>query len=345
MSVGMRLRAFGYGSLRQRLPAVAPREVADQVVYAHAGVREWYANGPLGLEQGFTVSASPADRHAGPLTLDLALSGNARSRMSGGADGVTFTGTGGSLAYRGLSATDARGRALRAWIELHGRDLLLRVATAGASYPIKVDPFVQQAKLTASDGSEFDELGSSVALSGNTIAVGAPQATVGANFDQGAVYVFSEGGSGWADATQTAKLTASDGSADDRFGSSVAISGGTIVVGAPDATVGGNANQGAGYVFVKPASGWANATQTGKLTASDGAAGDGFGSSVAISGNTVVAGAPGATVNSNFLQGAAYVFVTPGSGWANATQTAKLTASDGAAEDNFGRQGAIRAAA
>ena len=148
--------------------------------------------------------------------------------------------------------------------------------------------------------------------------------------------MFTEPGSGWANMTQTAKLTASDGAADDDFGDSVSISGNTVVVGAADATVGANSGQGAAYVFTEPGSGWANMTQTAKLTASDGAAGDDFGFSVSISGNTVVVGAPNATVGGNAGQGAAYVFTEPGSGWANMTQTAKLTASDGAAGDDFG---------
>ena len=77
------------------------------------------------------------------------------------------------------------------------------------------------------------------------------------------------------------------------FGDSVSISGNTVVVGAPDATIGSNSQQGAAYVFTESGSGWANMTQTAKLTASDGAAGDAFGISVSISGNTVVVGAPG----------------------------------------------------
>jgi hypothetical protein len=320
---------------------VAARVAANQVVYVHAGVSEWYANGPLGLEQGFTVPAASAGRHAGPLTLELGLSGDARGRLLRGADGVMFTGAGGALAYRGLAATDARGRALPAWIELRGSELLLRVAVAGASYPIRVDPFVQQGKLTAADGAEFDALGTSVAISGETIVVGAPSATVGSNPGQGAAYVFVKPRSGWANATQTAKLTAADGAASDNFGSSVAISGNTIVAGAHDATVGGNLDQGAAYVFVKPRSGWADATQTAKLTAADGTTFDLLGASVAISGDTVVAGAPNATVGGNAGQGAAYVFVKPRSGWADATQTAKLTASGGGPEDALGSSVAI----
>jgi hypothetical protein len=119
VSLGLSLRAYGYGAALQQLRAVAPRVAADQVVYVHSGVSEWYVNGPLGLEQGFTVT-TPATRHAGPLTLALALSGDTRGRLSSGGGRVMFTRAGGALAYRGLVATDARGRALRAWIELHG---------------------------------------------------------------------------------------------------------------------------------------------------------------------------------------------------------------------------------
>ena len=72
----------------------------------------------------------------------------------------------------------------------------------------------------------------------------------------------------WA---QLAKLTGSDSVANDRLGWSVTVSGDTVVVGAPTDDVGSNADQGAAYVFVKPSTGWANMTQTAKLTASDGA--------------------------------------------------------------------------
>jgi hypothetical protein len=314
---------------------------ADQVVYVHSDVSEWYSNGPLGLEQGFTVSAPLAGRPAGPLTLALALSGDARGTLSrGGA--VLFSRAGDALAYRGLAATDARGRALRAWIELRGNDLLLRIAAADASYPIRVDPLVQQAKLTASDGQEFDELGASVAISGPTIVVGAPIATVGSNFEQGAAYVFVRGGPTWASATQVAKLTASDGASSDNFGDSVAIAGNTVVVGAHDATVAGNFDHGAVYVFVRPGSTWTDATQTAKLTTSVGSSFEGLGASVAISGDTVVAGAPGATgATGNLDQGAAEVFVKPASGWKDGSETATLTASDGQSLDTLGQSVAI----
>ncbi len=127
------------------------------------------------------------------------------------------------------------------------------------------------------------------------------------------------------------KLTASDGAERDVFGSAVAVSGDTIVVGA----VGDDAEQGSAYVFVKPAIGWANMTEAAKLTASDGAALDWFGYSVAVDGDTIVVGAPGGPTGPSTIPGSAYIFIKPPGGWVDMTQTAKLTASDGAIDDRF----------
>ena len=139
--------------------------------------------------------------------------------------------------------------------------------------------------------------------------------------------------SGWA---QLAELTPTTRNNQDWFGVSVAISGGTVVVGAFDPNI---ESTGTAYVFVKPSGGWGNETQTATLTPSDGGAG--FGTSVAISGDTIIVGAANASnLNSQLPQqqgpGAAYVFVKPPTGWTDMTETAKLTASDGADGDAFG---------
>ena len=89
-------------------------------------------------------------------------------------------------------------------------------------------------------------------------------------------------------------------------------------------------------MFVKPAGGWASETEAGEADRLRRRRNDQLGYSVAVSGDTVVAGAPGATVNGNFGQGAVYVFVKPAGGWATETEAAKLTASDGAAGDQLG---------
>jgi hypothetical protein len=111
----------------------------------------------------------------------------------------------------------------------------------------------------------------------------------------------------------------------DGFGYAVAISGDTIVVGSPVATQSGQA-----YVFVKPATGWTNMTETAKLIPSDSNAGL-FGSAVSVSGNTAAVG----SYMQNFT-GEAYVFVEPATGWASMPETARLSPSDGVVGDSFG---------
>ena len=138
--------------------------------------------------------------------------------------------------------------------------------------------------------------------------------------------------------------TASDGLSPDQLGWSVATDGATIVAGAPYHTVGTNFYQGAVYVFQERAGGWADTFQSAELVASDGAQGDLLGGSVGISGDTVVAGAIHHQVGANGSQGAVYVFVEPAGGWQDAFDTAELTASDGAANDELGGAVAISGA-
>jgi hypothetical protein len=192
----------------------------------------------------------------------------------------------------------------------------------------------ETAKLTASDGA-FDEFGISVAVSGDTILIGARRDDA----DRGSAYVFERPVAGWDDATEDAKLTASDGESGDFFGNVVAIDGNTAVIGA-HGDDDNESGSGSAYVFV-PSGGWADSTETAKLTASDGQMQDFFGWSVAVSGNTVVVGAKGDDIGSHDEQGSAYLFESPGGSWSDRTETAKLTASDGAADDEFGHSVAI----
>ena len=200
--------------------------------------------------------------------------------------------------------------------------------------------WVQKAKLTPSDGAAGDEFGHSVAVHGNTIVVGARQDDDGGS-NSGAAYVFTRPDGGWNSTTTAAKLTASDGEEDDRFGHSVAVVGDTLVVGA----YGDDGNRGAAYVFTKTGAAWTSTTTAAKLIASDGAANDELGISVAIDGDTVVAGAHLHDIDDNgssiLNAGAAYVFTKPTDGWADNTEGAKFTAPDGAANDEFGNSVAI----
>jgi hypothetical protein len=182
----------------------------------------------------------------------------------------------------------------------------------------------QVAELKGSDTAASDEFGSSVAISGTTVVVGAGNHASYA----GEAYVFDKTASGWE---QVAELKGSDTAAGDYFGWSVAISGTTAVVGA----YGHSGKAGRAYVFTKTAGGW---TQAAELDGSDTVAGDQFGSAVSLSGTTAVV----AATNRADGAGRAYVFTKTATGW---TQTAELKGSDTAAGDHFGWSVTISGAA
>ncbi len=184
----------------------------------------------------------------------------------------------------------------------------------------------EQSKLLASDGEAVDRFGYTVSLGGETALVGAPWDDEG-GADSGAAYVFTRDGTSW---TQQQKLIASDGASADLFGSAVSLCGEIALVGAPGANSFGPSS-GAAYAFVRDGTSW---TQQQKLTASDGEHGDWFGYGASLSGQTALVGAT-FDDDSGADSGAAYVFVRDGTSW---TQQQKLSASDGAAEDYFGRQ-------
>ena len=185
--------------------------------------------------------------------------------------------------------------------------------------------WLQEQQITADDGAPNAEFGVAVALHGTTAMVGAQQATIGANEDQGAVYVFDQSGSGW---TQSQKLTSNDGAAFDTFGDAVVFQGDTAIVGAYAATVGQNAYQGTAYVFTQSNGTW---SQAQKLTSDDGTEFNYFGYSLALDGTTAFIGAD--------LLGAVYVFNESGGTW---TQSQKLTGSDEGVGDIFGYSVAIQ---
>ncbi len=205
----------------------------------------------------------------------------------------------------------------------------------GAAYVFRRDEggagnWGEVTKLTSSDVEVNDVFGVSVAVSGDTAVVGAP-----GGFDPGAAYVFqrNQGGAGnWGEVT---KLTSSDGQISDLFGASVAVSGDTAVVGSFFEDAGG-VNAGAAYVFQRNEGGQDNWGEVRKLTASDAEAGDWFGVSVAVSGDSAVVGAFFEDAGGDDNAGAAYVFQRNEGGADNWGEVKKLTASDAEAGDQFG---------
>ncbi|MDY0068217.1 MAG: FG-GAP repeat protein, partial [Steroidobacteraceae bacterium] len=192
---------------------------------------------------------------------------------------------------------------------------------AGAAYVFTRNgaSWSQQAKLIAADAMSFDHFGSSIALSsdGDTALIGAPEANLSGTNDAGAAYVFTRNGVSWS---QQAKLTAAPFATNEKFGRSVALSGGTALVGAPGV--------GLTYVFGRDGASW---SQEKILTGDDGT--DGFGYSVSLSGDTALIGAYQSSPDGKSGAGAAYVFVRDGGFW---NKLPKLTATDGAPNDNFG---------
>ena len=359
---GLTLQRYGAGTTQRAVASSARVRVeGDRVTYTWDNtVDEWLVNEQRGLEHGFTVRKRPAGD--GPLTLWIGVRGELRPDVQPDGQGVVFRDVDGAsaLSYAGLTVLDSDGHMVAAHFEPAGARLALVVNDSGAHYPLVIDPLAQQtAYLKASNTNAFDSFGSSVAVSGETVIVGAPgedSSATGVDGDQtdntaagsGAAYVFVRNGGVWS---QQAYLKASNTGPGDLFGSSVAISGDVIIVGAPgesSAATGVNGDQtsnsapgsGAAYVFARNGNVW---SQQAYLKASNTGGpyvlfngGDGFGGSVGVSGDIAVVGAAnedsGATgvngdqtSNSAFNSGAAYVFVRTGTDW---TQQAYLKASN-----------------
>ncbi|HMZ22333.1 MAG TPA: FG-GAP-like repeat-containing protein, partial [Blastocatellia bacterium] len=253
---------------------------------------------------------------------------------------------GGAIVLRGIGAATARLQAKSSQPALRGQqaidylkrqgvyDSVNRAIVAGSpALSLLSCDFAQQAHPVASDGAANDQLGSSVALNGDTLVVGAPLDDVGAT-DQGSAYVFSRnqgGANAWG---QVKKITASDGVAGDNFGWSVSVNGDTIVVGAPTDQVTTAGRAGGAYVFNRNQGGTENWGQVKKLTS--GALGDKFGFSVSVDVDTIVVGAQSSGISAT---GAIYVFGRNQGGTENWGQVKKITGSTSLAE--FGNAVAV----
>ena len=290
--VHLRLLGSGYGTTLRAIAPAAPRAHANRVSYSHPGLREWYVNGPLGVEQGFTVEHPPPAPAAGPLTLAIGVSGNVHMSLAGNGRTVELTYGGRRvMRYSGLSASDARGRPLPSRLSLVGRRIMLEIETRGARFPVRVDPLVQEQGLPAEGEESAGKLGDSVALSsdGNTALVGAS-----ADYSsKGAAFVFTRTGAVWKQ--QGPALTGAEEVGAGFFGARVALSanGNTALIGGPL----DNSGKGAAWIFTRTGATW---TQQGpKLTGSEESAPQpNFGRGLALSaeGNLALIGGPSETV-------------------------------------------------
>ena len=370
-SWGLALEGYGFeGSVQSVHDALTTHVEGNRITYQwDAHLDEWYLNDHRGLEHGYTLRKRP-ENPAGvaELTFSLDVLGDLIPEVSENGRDVIFMGAAGEpvVTYAGLTVFDAVGLTMPAFFERHGDDLLLTIDERQATYPLTIDPVVQTAYLKASNAGAHDNFGWGVAMSEDTVlisAVGEDSGATGVNGDgadnsvanSGAVYVFVRNGSSWI---QQAYLKSSNPDVFDYFGKAMAISGDTIVIGAPDeasaaTTVNGAQldnsakDAGAAYVFVRSGGVW---TQEAYLKAPNAEAGDQFGSSVAISGDRIIIGAPGessgasgingdSSDNSMHRSGSAYLFTRFQNNWSSQLY---LKASNPDSMDGFGRQVAIQ---
>ena len=354
--IALRLEGYGYGDDLIGIDT-APSLSANgnTVTYQwKPGLREWWINNEQGVAQWFELAERPAVAASGqPLVVAMQLDTDLDAVVTNNILKLSSAVSGTTIVYHRLKVWDATGQTLPAQMRLKGNQLALLVDESNAVYPITIDPtFAQIDFLKASNAGGIDRFGQAIAISGNTLVVGASgeASTVpggpgdNSSTRAGAAYVFvRDGGGNWS---QQAFLKAPNAEAEDRFGSSVDISGDTIVVAAvlEDSSASGGPSDnsaedaGAVYVFVRSRTNW---TQQAYLKASNAEANDLFGFSTSLSGNTLVVGASdedssaggGQANNSELSAGAVYVFERSGSSW---TQQAFLKASNAEAGDGFG---------
>jgi hypothetical protein len=331
--------AWGCEGAMQEVEGAAPRSSAERsgVSYAHPDFDEWYTLGPAGLEQGFTIRRLPECVKRGqPLRVQLrfsAVEGSIAQLDATGNDAVLTAPGHRSLHYSDPFARDAAGVEHPARITA-GDALAVEVDVTDATLPLTVDPLVWdiQQKLLPNifkppSFAPSDFFGQVIAVSGDTAVIGAPGDRQ-KGLDAGAVYVFARlpktpgVASRWS---PQQKLSADDGATADSFGASVAVSGDTLLVGAPGDDDRGSAS-GAVYVFVRSGSTW---TVQQKLVPSDLSAGSQLGSSVALAGDTAIMGAPLQSGSALAEVGAAYAFARAGTIWSQQKKFGPPSASAG----------------
>ncbi|MEY2512140.1 MAG: hypothetical protein QOE26_2903 [Verrucomicrobiota bacterium] len=298
----LHLKSWGYGTQLAAVPPIISRTVnQNRIEYQRRGQEaqprlvEWYENRAEGIEQGFILSERPTRGDTvepnESLRLLLAISGDLRAQVVSDGSGMELRDQNGkgTLSYSKLVVLDADGRKLAARMEAsaEGREIALVVEDTTARYPIVIDPFIAslEQKLRSDIPQVDARFGFAVAIDGNMAVVGAWREDVGANPDVGAVYVFIRTGaypnSSWA----LDKRFGPSSIGGQQCGWSVAISGNRIVFGCP----GENSDKGTATFFQRNGPGnYSGASITG--AGFDPSAR--FGTSIAISGDAVVVGAP-----------------------------------------------------
>jgi len=345
LGVELTLEAWGRrGALRAVGEASSCARFGPRVELEREGLVEWFVNDERGIEHGFTIDTAPEGDRARsgaplePLEIVLAVTGDLVPEVLPGGRSAAFADAFGErrLSYRNLVAIDAKGVELEVCMEALGGSLVLVVEDAGATYPLVVDPLFgfEIAYGAGCTTSAFDNFGQAVATDLNTFVVGAPSF--------GSAHVFSRNPLGFDNGGCDIVL-GGGASNSSGFGWSVAIDGDTIVSGAPFAeTMSSPTDVGSAHIYDRSGTTWTSPFPLGRLMASDGEAFDSFGAGVAVSGDTVVIGAP-FDDDAGLDTGSAYVFVRSGTTW---IEQAKLIGSDLGtfltfSSDEFGQSVAI----
>ena len=282
---------------------VGAEKVGVAKVYVSSG-KDWKEMAELRLED-----RDPANPHLGEFGWSVALS----ARHANASANIAIVG-----APSDLHGADFAGDQAADW----------KKGMKGAAYIFAPSrgAWKQQAKLAAVDPEDDDRFGHVVSIDGSTAIVGVPKDD-DAGQDSGSAYIFFHDGGRWK---QQAKLVPQDLGKGDTFGEAIVVRKNVAIIGAPKHTHSGLRLAGAVYVFERRGETW---VQQAKLTAEDARKGDQFGRAVAMSGDTVVVGAPMFDSPAGRDAGAAYVFARDGERW---NQRSKLIASDTNASDRFG---------
>lgn len=276
------------------------------------GVTEWFENRSEGIEHGFIVRQAPSNS-TDPLRIDLKLDGLTATTSEDPEALALLAGDGSpKLKYSGLKAWDADGTILTASMSPSAAGIAIQVDDRGARYPITIDPLITSLEQTlqrvpTGTGSSGDLFGYSVAMDGNVAMIGARNDTTAGGAASGAVYVFEQENGQWI---QKAILAPDAGSAGSAFGSILALSGDTVVMGIPyEDRPGQTIDSGSVYVFARSGAGW---TKQAKILDPTVLSSQNFGKVVELDGSTLVISS---SDPANSSRGAVYIYTRTGTIW------------------------------
>lgn len=295
---------FGRAGSTHRVPPGLVSGTSERTEYRRNNIVERYEVRDRGVEQLFELVVRPPGE--GPVELELAVLGDLRPRDAVAGQSIALVDRAERVVgtYDHLHVVDALGRSLPSTMHTVGGGITLTVDDSGAEYPILVDPFIARfEEVVGSSGArETDGFGAAVAISGEQMVVGAPfHSGDGAGGDRGMAVLFERTAAGW---NQRIELVADARSSGDKYGSSVDIDDGIIVVGAPYSNSPADTRTGAAYVFQYRDGAW----HFTKLYPLGGVSGERYGASVSVHGSRISIGAPGIE--------RVYTWVASGTSWA-----------------------------